>query len=144
MDISKTGSVGGPKKPVKKAVRKSGGDFSSHLGSSATSGAGGSDFSETSTVASVNNILSLQEVPDATQEENRRALYERGHDILDRLEEIQRDILSGVMSKDRLQNLAQMLRQRRLNVADPKLQAILDEIELRAEVEIAKWTHRRV
>jgi hypothetical protein len=39
--------------------------------------------------------------------------------------------------------LAQRLRQKRQQSDDPKLNAIIDEIELRAEVEIAKLTRDR-
>ena len=94
-------------------------------------------------VASMDSILSLQEVGSSTDEENRRALYQRGEDILDRLGEIQREILSGGISVERLQNLAKLLRARRQTVDDPQLQGIMDEIELRAEVEIAKWGRSR-
>lgn len=143
MDISKTGSVNTPRKAAKTNKAKSGGNFSSHLSEGASHASDAPEFQDVSSVASVNNILALQEVPDATSEESRRALYRRGHDILDRLSEIQRDILSGSLSKERLQNLAHMLRQRRETVEDEKLQAIIDEIELRAEVEIAKWASRK-
>jgi hypothetical protein len=67
-------------------------------------------------------------------------LYRRGDDILERLDEIRRDILAGAVSRARLENLSQMLRTRRATIADPKLLEIIREIELRAEVEIAKLT----
>ena len=63
-----------------------------------------------------------------------------GTDILDRLDEIRDQILAGAVSKNRLENLAQTLRQRRDKVDDPQLIALIDEIELRAEVELAKLT----
>jgi len=144
MKISNTG----PAKPAAKAKKnapsaKSGG-FSSHL-DKATNAAGpaGVEFTEINSVASMENILAIQEVNDATEDEGKRVLYQRGEDILDRLSEIQREILSGGISKERLQNLAQMLRNRRQNVEDEGLLEIIDEIELRAEVEIAKWTRSR-
>ena len=49
-------------------------------------------------------------------------------------------ILVGAVAKDKLVEIAQIMRARRQKVDDPKLQEILDEIELRAEVEIAKLT----
>jgi hypothetical protein len=139
MKISNVGSSKPTQKSQKKGSTGKAGAFSSHL--SKPSGDAGShvELSEINPVASMDSILSIQEVGDATEEENRRALYQRGEDILDRLGEIQREILSGAISVDRLQNLAQLLRNRRQNVEDPALQQIIDEIELRAEVEIAKW-----
>jgi hypothetical protein len=81
-------------------------------------------------------MLAAQEVPDAT--EGRRRARRRGEDILDRLEEIRLGLLLGTVSQARLQQLAQALRSARGQVDDPRLDEILDEIELRAAVELAK------
>ncbi len=137
----------GPSKPALKGKKKegassTGSSFSTHL-SQTTSHESHVEFQEVAPMASMDSILSVQEVGDATQEDNRRALYQRGEDILDRLGEIQREILSGAVSVERLQNLAQLLRNRRQSVDDPRLEQIMDEIELRAEVEIAKWGRSR-
>jgi hypothetical protein len=66
-------------------------------------------------------------------------LAQHGVDILDKLEEIRRDLLAGGIPRERLENLAQTLRARRAHVSDPRLIEIIDEIELRAAVEIAKY-----
>jgi len=144
MKISNTGPTKGVSKTAKKSKTASTGQssFASHL-DKAPGGDGHSEIMETMPVASMDSILSLQEVGDSTEEEHRRALYMRGEDILDRLSEIQREILSGAISVDRLQNLAHLLRSRRQTVDDPELAQIIDEIELRAEVEIAKWGRSR-
>ena len=144
MKISNVGSA----KPAAKSKKKegasaTGGGFSSHLSKATGAHDGSVELTETMSVASMDSILSLQEVGNSTEEENRRALYQRGEDILDRLGEIQREILSGAISVDRLQNLAHLLRARRQTGDDPQLQAVMDEIELRAEVEIAKWGRSR-
>ena len=140
MKISNTGPAKGVGKTAKKSKTQQtgGGNFASHLDKAPASD-NHTEVMETMPVASMDSILSLQEVGDSTEEEHRRALYQRGGDILDRLSEIQREILSGAISVERLQNLAQLLRSRRQTVDDPKLAQIIDEIELRAEVEIAKW-----
>lgn len=90
-----------------------------------------------STVASVSVLLSLQEV-GSVGEEQRRALR-RGHDILDRLDELRHALLLGTLSRHDLQSLAHFVRDGRGRVEDPQLCQILDEIELRAEVEMAKY-----
>jgi len=83
----------------------------------------------------------LQELPASWVYRRCRGCWaQRGADILDKLEEIRRDILAGAVPRDRLENLAQSLRQRRVQVSDPRLIEIIDEIELRAAVEIAKLT----
>ena len=66
----------------------------------------------------------------------------RGEDLLDRLDELRLGILTGRFPKEKLAELAQRLRQKREQGVDPALDAILAEIELRAEVEIAKYTRR--
>jgi len=89
-------------------------------------------------VAVVDSLLAVQSVGEAGDRESRRRLVRRGEEILDRLEELRHDLLIGVVPKDRLAAMAQMVRARRENCADPQLGALLDEIELRAEVELAK------
>ena len=61
-------------------------------------------------------------------------------DILDRLDEIRHGLLSGSLSLAQVTGLANLVRSRRATIADPRLRDVLDEIELRAEVEIAKLT----
>lgn len=95
---------------------------------------------ESQSVGSVESILAVQEVPDATEERSRSRARDYGEGLLDRLESIRRDILLGAISKEKLAQLAHTLRAQRAKSADPHLNAILDEIELRARVEIAKLT----
>lgn len=136
-DVKSARSVSAPKK--KNAEGAKGADFASHLAEAIEAGAAPS-VQDAGPVAGVEGILATQETGDATEDEGRRSAMRRGLDILDRLEEIRRDILLGALSKERLMNLAKTLRARREAVADPRLIAIIDEIELRAEVEIAKFT----
>jgi hypothetical protein len=91
---------------------------------------------EQSRVQSLDALLALQEVPDAAQRGS--AGVRRGFDLLDRLDEIRMGLLMGTIPADRLGNLVRLMRARRDGVMDPKLTAILDKIELRAMVELAK------
>jgi len=91
-------------------------------------------------VAPVGAILAVQEVPDSTAERSRGLIIDYGDDLLDRLEEVRIGLLLGTVSKDRLADLAQQMRQKRQEIDDPKLIEIINEIELRSEVEIAKLT----
>lgn len=93
-------------------------------------------------LSSMEALLAAQSVGDATDREARRRMAQRGEDILDGLEEIRHGLLMGSLSVDRLTNLAQLVRSRRDAVSDPRLVAVLDEIELRAEVELAKLSRR--
>lgn len=97
---------------------------------------GGQATARTGGLAPLTALYALQEVPDATARRGRA--LRRGHDLLDRLEELRMALLSGSLSGERLQGLLQAVRSQRENVADPRLAAILDEVELRAAVELAK------
>lgn len=113
-----------------------GGDFAKVLGES---GAGlGQHVSMALSVSSLSVVLAVQETPDATSGKARQRASDRGLKMLDYLEDIRIGLLMGGIPKDRLEQLAQMVRVRREQVDDPKLTAILDEIELRAAVELAK------
>lgn len=93
-------------------------------------------------VESLHGLLAAQEVgaaDDAISGRQRRGrLMRRGEDMLDRLEELRLGLLLGAIPKDRLMDLARTVRQRREQGPDRQLDALLDEIELRAEVELAK------
>lgn len=138
-------NVGGPKgvastKDKKRVASADGGAFSDAVraaqgvGSAAPtapSGAAGA-------VAGVDAILATQDVGDATDDETRRQARDYGNRLLDQLEAIRDGLLSGFVPKERLAHIAQSMRARKLATADPQLLALIDEIELRAEVEIAK------
>ena len=91
-------------------------------------------------VGAVDSVFTVQEVGDATDHASRGRGLAFGNDVLDRLDELRLAIVAGAVSKDQLQALAQRLRQKRETTDDPRLDDILSEIELRAEVEIAKLT----
>ena len=112
--------------------------------------AGGSDFSRlldevgetgpavgSGGVQSVDSALSVQEVGD--RKGNARRARERADLLLDRLEDIRHGLLAGSIPRDRLQELATAVRRQRESIDDPRLTEILDEIELRARVELAKF-----
>jgi hypothetical protein len=85
----------------------------------------------------VGGLFALQEVEDDARSA-RRQLARRGQDILDRLDEIRHGLLVGALPRDRVQMLLNLVRSQRAHVHDPRLTQIIDEIELRAEVELAK------
>lgn len=91
-------------------------------------------------VSPVGAILSVQEVPDSTEERSRGLLVVYGDELLNRLEELRLGLLIGSIPKDQLAELAHRMREKKQQVDDPGLIEIIDEIELRAEVEIAKLT----
>lgn len=117
-----------------------GGDFSAFL--SETDETAAPSVGAASGVSGIEALLAAQTVGDALQDggKKRRAVS-HGNDILDRLEDLRAAILTGAVSKSKLIELAQMLREKREAGLDDELNAILDDIELRAEVELAKLAH---
>jgi hypothetical protein len=84
---------------------------------------------------SLDALLALQAVEDPLLK--KKKLVRRGSQLLDTLDEMQADLLAGHVSEGRLNQLMAVLGQAR-DKADPRLDALLDDIELRARVELAK------
>jgi hypothetical protein len=88
-------------------------------------------------------ILALQSNDERPQERKRRAL-KRGHDLLDALDRLKITLLSNRLSLTDLVTIRQTLSQRGADSGDPALDDLIGQIELRAEVEIAKLAARNV
>lgn len=86
--------------------------------------------------ASLDALLALQGVEDPT--ERRKRSVARGKGALDVLDDLKLGLLSGsfdTATVNRLRNAAASLKE---SSGDPGLDAVLGEIELRVEVELAK------
>jgi hypothetical protein len=120
----------------KEARTDRGADFAENLRVEDEADTASSAVSGASAMAGIEALFALQEVPDAATE--RKRAVGRGNRILDRLEDLRMGLLLGHIGRDRLAELAHLAREGSQNVADPVLREILLEIELRAEVELAK------
>jgi hypothetical protein len=87
-------------------------------------------------LTNIGALLALQ-TEDAVMERRRRATR-RSSSLLDQLDSIRISILSGGVSHQQVHALRTTLNEQRANVDDLELNALLDDIELRAEVELAK------
>lgn len=123
---------------VGNAPPASGGDFAAALHEESAAAGGKSAVGGTVGLAGISTVLALQGAPDSTERRARQRAVQRGDAMLDELEEIRLGLLLGAIPCGRLEQLAQLVRTRREQVDDPRLMAILDEIELRAAVELAK------
>jgi hypothetical protein len=72
-----------------------------------------------------------------SSDQKQRAVY-HGDELLKLLDEVRDGLLAGGISRQTLTKLAVATSKRRESFADPRLQTVLDEIELRAKVELAK------
>ncbi|MBO6783991.1 MAG: flagellar assembly protein FliX [Alphaproteobacteria bacterium] len=135
--------VGGPSnlRAANARRRASGGDapasgeFAAHMGKTAESK--GAAVAGTTQIGSVEALLALQGGGDATRG-GPKAEIERAEDLLDRLDQIRVGILTGGLSRGTLDSIVARLEARRREGVEPRLAAIIDEIELRAKVELAK------
>jgi hypothetical protein len=123
--IGRSSSAGGASKPSFMEM----GGTADVASAATTSGVAG--------IGAIDQLLGLQEIDDALGQ--RRNARQRGTEILDRLDELRLQILEGRISASRLIQLAQVVQRQRASVTDPKLVEVLDEIDLRAQVEIAKF-----
>ncbi|MDX1486393.1 MAG: flagellar assembly protein FliX [Alphaproteobacteria bacterium] len=88
--------------------------------------------------AQVDSVLLVQEVDNP--EDRPTKARQRAEDILDQLDKVRHGLLAGAFSRRELEGLARLVRIERLEVDDPRLGEILDQIELRAAIELAKYS----
>ncbi|MBO89463.1 MAG: flagellar assembly protein FliX [Rickettsiales bacterium] len=137
MKIDRTSSVSSS--PIKRSERsqKSGsGKFAKEV---TVKGNSGDPVSAAAPVHAVDALLAIQEVDDATTNGGNAQGRQWGGEVLDRLETIRLGILGGAIPISELQAIAELVERQREIVTDPALQSLLDEIELRARVELAKF-----
>lgn len=92
----------------------------------------------TRSIAMVDAILTVQGAEDPTARAARRRMTERADNLLDGLEKIRSGLLTGTLTLGDCIDVADVVASHREKITDPALSALLDEIDLRAQVEIAK------
>ena len=109
----------------------------------ALGGAGGASAASEASVAlgvsalgSLDALIALQEV-DGPLGRRRRAIG-RANRLLDELDDLKLALLDGEVDEGGLRRLSDAVRQQREATSDPRLEALLDQIEARAAVELAK------
>ena len=135
MKVSGPGRVSSPSLKKTKSKSKAGSaSFSSQL--SKADSPPSAQISGAGPVTAVDALLGLQEVPDATTGRSRG--IRQASMMLDQLEEIRRGLLLGSIPASKLRALTAVIDQKREDFQDPELAGILDDIELRARIELAK------
>lgn len=131
---SQTQKAGGAKK-LDKAGSASGG-FGSMLGvdeSSETAHAASAGV-----IARVDVLLAAQGTEDPAEKKAKQKMRKRGSEILHQLDKIRLGMLTNNMTVGNLIDIADVVAAHRERINDPQLAGILDEIDLRAQIEIAK------
>ena len=116
-------------------------DFSLPASGVASGPASAAATSAASSVAGVSALMALQGVEGPL--ERRRRAIRRGGGLLDRLDELKLALLSGEPDEGVMDRLGRVMREERPQNDDPGLSALLDQIDLRAAVEMAKAELRR-
>jgi hypothetical protein len=87
-------------------------------------------------IAALDSILALQDLGDPTDGRSKGLAH--GEQLLAILDSVRDGLLAGGIPRATLNRLAVAVTRRHDVFADPKLQDVLDQIELRAHVELAK------
>lgn len=137
MKINETGRTSNTAKSKKtdKAKTQGDGSFGELIGDGAheTQGASASQA-----MTRVDSLLDVQAAEDPTERAARQRMQQRAHSILDELENIRVSLLTGTLTIGQMLNIADIVASHREKISDPQLVEIMDEIDLRAQVEIAK------
>ncbi|MAN63983.1 MAG: hypothetical protein CMI60_18770 [Parvibaculum sp.] len=93
-----------------------------------------------SSLTSIHSLLAVQGV-DASDDSmtGRRRAIENASETLDILDDLKLGLLAGELPADKLQRLLSHVSAERSEIDDPALANVLDHIELRARVELAKY-----
>jgi hypothetical protein len=136
MKVSGTSGVGSTGGPGKARPVAGGAGFSLPAASSASGTSQTAPTSGVSMVSSVDALIALQDVGGPL--ERRRRSVRRAGRILDVLDDMKTALLDDGLGPQDLERLRRAVRDERLGTDDATLEGVLDEIETRAAVEIAK------
>ena len=130
----KSGAAKGPSKSGKGqgAGTASFGDFIAKETPNAPAAAG------TQSINHVDALLALQGAQDPAQGRAKQQMRKRANIILDELDQIRNSMLNGTLTIGQMIDIADVVASHREKIMDVKLTAIMDEIDLRAQVELAK------
>lgn len=139
MKVEGPGKTSVTKGVSKTGAKKGAGDASfSGLVDAAEEAQEKASVSASVSIGGIDALLAMQGASDSTSGEGGKQARRRAEGLLEQLERLRMGLLTGTLSPSVLQGLTHTINSHRDKVMDPKLAAILDEIELRAQVELAK------
>lgn len=89
-------------------------------------------------LSKVDALLLAQASDDPAERESKGRMLIRADRLLDELDKVRLSMLSGTMTVGGMIDLADIVSGHKERISDPELSAVLEEIDLRAQVEIAK------
>lgn len=140
MKVNGTGGVGQASGP--KGARAGGGEgFRLPSTSETAAPSQSAQVTGSAAVMGMEALLTLQDIGGPL--ERRRRAVGRAGKLLDVLDQVKIALLGGELSTADLQRLDRALKEQRAATDDPRLEGLLDEIETRARVELAKLEQAR-
>lgn len=137
MKVSGYGNISSGSGVNKRRGAGNAGGFSDLLAASeAAESAAPSSASDVKATAAMSNLLALQEISE--EDVQRRKAISQGHSMLDELEKLRRQLLTGGVPAQTLADISRQLSLQKQQIMDPMLTAIIEDIELRTAVELAK------
>lgn len=131
----------GQSKGVSKSDKKSGASSAGGASFSSMIGGGGSQAAATTntqSIAQIDALLALQGAEDPAAGRSKGLMKARAGKILDMLDTVRLKMLGGRLTIGDMIDVADVVASHREKISDPVLTDIMDEIDLRAQVEIAK------
>ena len=92
----------------------------------------------TQSIAKVDALLAVQGLESATERKAKRQMRERADKILRQMDHLRLGLLTNNLTLGQVVDIADVVASHREKISDPKMSAVLDEIDLRAQIEIAK------
>jgi hypothetical protein len=130
-------SAASKKRNVSSTSSSADGDFLGLLATEETEGVSAlAAASDIQSVTSMDGLLSLQEMPE--DEIKKRRAVQESKGALEALETLRLALLTGNIPEHLLHTLTKVVAIQKQRVDDPHLMSIIEDIELRAAVELAK------
>jgi len=137
MKVSGTGSTAAAGAAAQRSARPTAEGFAPQAGEGAREVAAPGAVAGTSALTSLDVLLALQETPGPT--ERRKRAIRRAGGLLDALDQVKLALLEdGSDPRSALDRLRSLTRDLRDGTDDLGLESVLDEVETRAAVELAK------
>ena len=136
MKVRGPGSTQGPSKAKKTSdASATDGSFGAMLSGGAEQAAA---TTNTQSIAQVDALLAIQGAEDPTQGASKQRMRHRANTLLNALDTLRDSLLGGTLTVGDMIDVADVVASHREKITDPGLTSIMDEIDLRAQVELAK------
>ncbi len=128
--------IGRTRKADKSSSSSDVSEFSGLMG--ADEAAGAAPTTQSASIARVDTLLAIQGAENPSEKAAKGRMRKRSEGLLKELEKIRIGMLTGNLTVGHMVDIADVVASHRERIMDPSLASILDEIDLRAQVEIAK------